>query len=398
MKILYYGDFDCATGFANVSKNLIDNWSGNLNEGDEIIILALNNHEEEAYEYNENVVVIPLLGTRSEEDKDMHCRNSLLKFIFSMDFDHLFMLNDLEVLNPLTEHIKKIKTKKKKDKRKKFKTHVYYPIDSKPSKKYLDILKIVDYPYAYTEWAKNHTKDFVGTKKIQVVPHGTNGETFYPMDYLPPLFPEDAYVFGCVNRNSQRKDIATLLQAFKMLKEQLRETEAHLILYLHMNPNDPFGLRINDACESLDLEIGKDVWLPSNFNENQGFSQDKLNELYNSFDVFVSTTTAEGWGLTITEAMACGTPVICPIHTSLTEITEEGTLVYPLRSLRPFMFINDMEKVRYISSVKEVSKRMYDAMAEIGTEYQNDLVLKARKKALSYKWKKSADLIIKNFK
>ena len=41
MKILYYGDFDCATGFANVSKNLIDNWSGNLNEGDEIIILAI---------------------------------------------------------------------------------------------------------------------------------------------------------------------------------------------------------------------------------------------------------------------------------------------------------------------------------------------------------------------
>ena len=100
--------------------------------------------------------------------------------------------------------------------------------------------------------------------------------------------------------------------------------------------------------------------------------------------------------MTITEAMACGTPVICPIHTSLTEITEEGTLVYPIRSLRPFMFINDMEKVRYISSVKEVSKRMYDAMAEIGTEYQNDLVQKARKKALSYKWKKSADLIIKN--
>ena len=398
MRILYYGDFDCATGFSNVSKNLIDEWLKDLKDEDELIILALNNHETEAYEYANNAMVIPLLGTRDANDKDVHCRNSFLRLLHAADYDHVFMLNDLEVLNPLKEHIQNIKKKKKAEKKIKFKLHIYYPIDSRPSKKHLEILKIADKLYSYTEWGKGLTQEFVGKKKIEIVPHGTDGEVFYPMDYLPPLFPEEAYVFGCVNRNSQRKDIATLLQAFKYLKEQLADTDAHLILYLHMNPKDPYGLRIYDACETLGLEIGKDVWLPSNFNENKGFSQDKLNELYNSFDVFVSTTTSEGWGLTITEAMACGTPVICPIHTSLTEITEDGTLVYPLRSLRPFMFVGDTEKIRYISSVKEVAKRMYDAMAEIGTDYQSDLTEKARRKALSYKWSKSAELIIKNFK
>lgn len=398
MRILYYGDFDCATGFANVSKNLIDRWLPNLKEGDEMVILALNNFESDAYEYGDKAMVIPLLGTREEKDKDPHCRNSFLRFLFAADYDHVFMLNDLEVISPLTEHIKNIKTKKKKANRPKFKLHLYYPIDSKPSKKYMDILKVADKLYAYTEWGKSLTQDCVGRKKIEVVPHGTDGETFYPMDFIPNLFPEDAYVFGCVNRNSQRKDIATLLQAFKLLKEQLSETDAQLILYLHMNMRDPFGLRIDEACDALDLEIGKDVWLPENFNENKGFTQERLNELYNAFDVFVSTTTAEGWGLTITEAMACGTPVIAPVHTSLTEITEEGTLIYPLRSLRPFMFVKDMEKVRYISSVKEVAKRMYDAMAEIGSDYQYDLTQKARKKVLTYKWDKSAELIMKNFK
>jgi glycosyltransferase involved in cell wall biosynthesis len=398
MRILYYGDFGCTTGFGNVSKNLIDEWLKDLGDDDELIILALNNHDDEAYEYGDRAMVIPLLGTREEKDKDPHCRNSFLRFLHAAEYDHVFMLNDLEVLNPLKEHIQKIKKKKKAEKKTKFKLHIYYPIDSKPSKKHLDILTIADKLYSYTEWGKSLTQEFVGRKKIEIVPHGTDGETFYPMDYLPPLFPEDAYVFGCINRNSQRKDIATLLQAFKYLKEQLAETDAHLILYLHMNPMDPFGLRINEACETLDLEIGKDVWLPSNFNENKGFSEEKLNELYNAFDVFVSTTTAEGWGLTITEAMACGTPVICPIHTSLTEITEEGTLVYPLRSLRSFMFVKDIEKVRYISSVKEVAKRMYDAMAEIGTDYQSDLTEKARKKVLKYKWSKSAEIIMKNFK
>jgi hypothetical protein len=62
------------------------------------------------------------------------------------------------------------------------------------------------------------------------------------------------------------------------------------------------------------------------------------------------------------------------------------------------MFVNDVTKIRYLSSVKEVAKRMYDAMAEIGTDYQSDLTEKARRKALTYKWSRSARLIMKNFK
>ena len=44
MRILYYGDFDCATGFAKVSKNLIDRWLPKLKADDEMVILALNNY------------------------------------------------------------------------------------------------------------------------------------------------------------------------------------------------------------------------------------------------------------------------------------------------------------------------------------------------------------------
>ena len=38
--ILFYGDFNCTTGFGNVSKQLIDNWSKNKNF--KIVILAIN--------------------------------------------------------------------------------------------------------------------------------------------------------------------------------------------------------------------------------------------------------------------------------------------------------------------------------------------------------------------
>ena len=398
MRILYYGDFDCATGFAKVSKNLIDRWLPKLKADDEMVILALNNFQTEAYEYGDKAIVIPLIGTRGENDKDRHCRNSFLKFLFSGDFDHVFILNDLEVVSPLKQHILDIKKKKAKAKKPKFKLHLYYPIDSEQSKKYLDILDVASHLYPYTEWGKAMTEKHCDSKKMQVVPHGVEHEIFRPLDMVETIFPPDAYVFGSVNRNSQRKDVATLLQAFALLKQQLYESDADLLLYLHMNPMDSLGLRINEACEALGLEVGKDVWLPENFNENIGFDPEKMAELYNMFDIFVTTTTAEGWGLTITEAMACGVPVIAPIHTSIKEITDGGHLVYGLWDLTPFMFIKDMEKVRYISNVKEVAKRMLDALAELDTDYQYDLTEKARNHVLKYDWDKSAQLIFKNFK
>ena len=48
--------------------------------------------------------------------------------------------------------------------------------------------------------------------------------------------------------------------------------------------------------------------------------------IYNLSDVVISTALGEGWGLSLTEAMASGIPVIFPNHTSVTEIIGEGNL------------------------------------------------------------------------
>ena len=51
LNILYYGDFDCSTGYGMVSKNLIDNWSRIIGDNGLITVFALNNFEKEDYEY-----------------------------------------------------------------------------------------------------------------------------------------------------------------------------------------------------------------------------------------------------------------------------------------------------------------------------------------------------------
>ncbi|NCY12365.1 MAG: glycosyltransferase, partial [Burkholderiaceae bacterium] len=57
--------------------------------------------------------------------------------------------------------------------------------------------------------------------------------------------------------------------------------------------------------------------------------------MYNASDLYVTTTLGEGWGLTLTEAMATRTPVICPISTSFIEMTDNGKRVYAVENLIP---------------------------------------------------------------
>ena len=49
-----------------------------------------------------------------------------------------------------------------------------------------------------------------------------------------------------------------------------------------------------------------------------------LNQIYNSIDVMYVATLGEGWGLTITEAMAAYCPVLAPRNTTIPEILGEG--------------------------------------------------------------------------
>jgi glycosyltransferase involved in cell wall biosynthesis len=50
---------------------------------------------------------------------------------------------------------------------------------------------------------------------------------------------------------------------------------------------------------------------------------------YNAFDVALQATSAEGFGLPILEAQACGTPVITTNYSSMPELTRHGLCVSP---------------------------------------------------------------------
>jgi glycosyltransferase involved in cell wall biosynthesis len=408
VNILFYADFNCTTGFGNVSKQLIDNWSKNKNL--KITILAINDRTEKPYEYKENVMVIPCLSV--DEKKDGYARLELLKILYSHDFDVFFALNDIEVMNSMTEHLMNVKKERAKNNKKKTKTILYTPIDSEPRVKDLEVLSYFDQVITYTEYAKSVLKPLISEamwKKIKVIPHGIDTEVFYPIENKfevnrtkEQLFgTNDVFVFGSVNRNSARKDLATLMMGFAMFKHT---SQANAVLYLHCNPKDPMGIDCFRLSERLGLDIDKDIFFPKDFNENKGVSESELNNIYNTFDCFITTTTAEGWGLSIVEAMATKKLVIAPRHTSINDITNLGENAFLLKFSQRAVFINDFEKIRFISNPEEVAQvcgivyNLQNEEEEVRKQV-TDIVERAYNFVSKWKWKdiskKFEDIILK---
>lgn len=363
--LLFFGDFGCTTGFANVSTELINNWA--KDKSLRIVVFAINNFEKEPYDYLPNVKVIPALSTVLDDEPkdDFYCRLQFLRLLMHTDFDVVFCLNDIEIFNDMGGYLKELKNEKRKQNKPNFKSMVYFPIDSEPRPMDLKILDFFDEVITYTEYAKRVLSPLTtptNAKRIRVIPHGCNTKDFYPLSQEEKLKAkleilgegnEETFLFGTVNRNSARKDLASLILGFSTFIRH--ESKPNAVLYLHCNPLDKAGINIYRLCERLGLQIGKNIILPKDFNENKGYDTEALNRIYNAFDCFITTTTAEGWGLTVTEAMATRTLVVCPQHTSLSEITDFGDNVISFIFNQANVFVNDFDKIRFTTNPNEVT-------------------------------------------
>ena len=115
-----------------------------------------------------------------------------------------------------------------------------------------------------------------------------------------------------------------------MLLAELRKLDPKYKLYLHMNPNPRIGLDIKAKADGLNLlqhVVFADPFFSDKFSTYK-CTKNMLAQIYNASDLVVSTTHGEGWGLTTTEAAACGTPIAIPKHSSYEEIFSEDTCVF----------------------------------------------------------------------
>ena len=132
---------------------------------------------------------------------------------------------------------------------------------------------------------------------------------------------DDTFLMLGVNKNEWRKDPLRMLE----ILVGLRRLDVPAKLLLRMDPMSAMGgIHLELAAKQLGLTYGKE-WC------HMGPVDDEvLAGLYNAADLYLTTSLGEGWGLGVTEAMACHTPVAMPRHTSLAEIGDCVVSVRPL--------------------------------------------------------------------
>jgi glycosyltransferase involved in cell wall biosynthesis len=104
-------------------------------------------------------------------------------------------------------------------------------------------------------------------------------------------------------------------------------------LYLHSNarpgPDDVAVHDLFELCAALGIR-DRVTAPPEGFRSGQGVPRVRMVEMYNAADVLLSTSGAEGFGLPVLEAQACGVPVVTCAFGPVPEHVFWGHSIAPL--------------------------------------------------------------------
>lgn len=166
-----------------------------------------------------------------------------------------------------------------------------------------------------------------------VIPLGVDLDTYYPIDRYEarsrrlPKQLDDAFIVGNVNRNQPRKRWDLTVKYFAAWVNANKIDNAYL--YLHVAPTGDMGCDVVQLARYYGIV---DRLILSEPEMWYGVPEHEMRDIYNCFDVQVSTTQGEGFGLTTFEGMACGIPQIVPDWSALGELTKEAALLVPCTS------------------------------------------------------------------
>ena len=163
--------------------------------------------------------------------------------------------------------------------------------------------------------------DKAKNKIIEYVPHGLNHNIYYPLESKEDLVEFDQFqkhVFGDKekdfvlffnSRNIRRKQIPDTMLAFKYFLDKLpKEKAKKCSLILHTEVVSDHGTNLEEVRKILFNDYPEAVTFSTSKLGNK-----ELNFMYNLADAQILLTSNEGWGLTLTEAMLAGTPIIANV-------------------------------------------------------------------------------------
>jgi glycosyltransferase involved in cell wall biosynthesis len=215
----------------------------------------------------------------------------------------------------------------------------YFPQDFSPFyKDWIELIRVCHTPLAMSNFGRDVVLKAVRGAKggwtrhfdMDVLYHGVDPNIYKPMTkaqrtdirYQLTKGHPDAFLFGIVGKNTDRKQHPRAMQAYKMFKAMNPNSESRLL----MKVGDPVSLSFSGHdlyIYARDLGILNDViWLDTQNDFIAGVEDHIMAKYYGAMDIYLSATSGEGFGLPTMEAMACGTPVCITDYTTSRELTQ----------------------------------------------------------------------------
>ncbi len=213
----------------------------------------------------------------------------------------------------------------------------YFPVDSTPPAPHtVTMASKADYPIVYSKFGLQQM-DEAGVP-CRYIPHSFDSSVFKPGDRDAARdfwgLPRDAYVFAMVAANKgfpSRKAFPEQLSAFAELRK--KHKDAILLLHTARYPVDlpNNGIYFDPLIARLGLEGA--VYFTNEYLQCVGAEPEHVARVYQAADCLLNCSYAEGFGLAILEAHACGTPVLATNFSSMPELIVSGALA---ESIQPY--------------------------------------------------------------
>lgn len=390
IKVLWVGDYNCPTGFSEVNTNLLHRLKNDPEI--DLHVLACNYHGQ----YPVFPSYFPVYGCYSD-----YAQNEIVDVFDKVKPDLLFTLNDGYVL-PLYQRLLGGRLNNC--------WWIGYTVfDGTPIARWKDTLKHIDEVIFPTNWQKEQILKVMPELKCRTISHGVDINKFKPVeiDVIKKYKSEtlgkdnnDAFVFGMVAKNFERKRYPELIQAFAIFKHKSGikfDRNPMLVLY-PTSSKGQFNLinMVNvSGCKDGDVAI---VSPP----DSQGLTDDEMNLLYNSFDVNCLISIGEGFGLPTINAAACGKLTIAMDNSVQSELSKYFPMcLVSTDGQSPTWFGLDMEQIRYIPDCNKLAKTMCDVYYKFqDINIVDSIKSQAIKGAKHFEWNNIAEefrLLIKSY-
>lgn len=351
-KILWVSDLVAPTGFGRVAhsllKYLIDDY--------EVIGVGINYHGD-PHDYKFPIFPAYIGAVKGS---NVYGENRVVDLINGRDFDIVFILNDVWLINRYLQAIKSGVTKPLP------KIVVYFPVDSSShDPEWYANFDIVAKAVTYTKFGQWVVRDTNPTLDVEIIPHGIDTEVFYKLYktraeakniFFAPYLEKvgdmsNSFIVLNANRNQPRKRLdVTMLGFAKFAKNKPKDVK----IYMHCGLVDS-SINVDKLANRFGIS---DRLIVSSAKKGiQVVSETRLNEIYNATDVGINTSMGEGWGLTNVEHAVTGAVQLVPNHSACRELFTGCGLI--MNTYGEFMFDNSLTVGKLVNSDEVANKLEY---------------------------------------